>query len=41
VCSHHAFYRVIGHRKADSQGEGGSVGGTSMMMVMRDGNREG
>jgi hypothetical protein len=38
--SHRAFYRVVGRRKASSQGEGDSSGGTSMASVMGDRNRE-
>jgi hypothetical protein len=41
VCSHRAFYRVVGQRKADDQGEGGSSDGTSMVPVTGDENREG
>jgi hypothetical protein len=41
VCSRRTFYRVVGWRKADGQGEGGSDGRTSMASVTGDGNGEG
>jgi hypothetical protein len=39
--SHRAFYRVVEQQKAGSQGDGGSGGGTSMMLVTGDENGEG
>jgi hypothetical protein len=40
-CSHRAFYRIVGWRKVDNQGEEGNGGGTSMTLVTEDGNGEG
>jgi hypothetical protein len=36
-----AFYRAVGQRKADGQGEGGGIDGTSMTPITRDENGEG
>jgi hypothetical protein len=35
------FYGVVGHRKVGGQGEGGSGGGTSMVLLTEDENGEG
>jgi hypothetical protein len=40
-CSHLAFYKVVGRRKASGHEEGGSGGGTSMAPITGDGNGKG